>query len=56
MSLAEAAAIERRVNVEALVAMGVAGALEEVFDFPEGAGSHPPHAKPARPKEESVPE
>ena len=56
MSLAEAAAIERRVNVEALVAMGVAGAVEEVFDFPVGSGPYPPRARATRPKEESVPE
>ncbi len=56
MRLTEAAAIERRMDVEALVAMGVAGAVEETFDFPAGAGAYPPRATAARPKEESVPE
>jgi thiamine biosynthesis protein ThiI len=55
-SAAQAAAIEQRMNVEALVAMGVAGAVEEAFDFPPGAGPYPPRARSARPKEESVPE
>jgi thiamine biosynthesis protein ThiI len=56
MSLGEAAAFEQRLNVEALVAMGVDGTVEEAFDFPPGAGAFPPRAPRARPMEESVPE
>ena len=40
-SLEEAAAVERRLDVPALVAMGVDGAVEEHFDFPAGAGVFP---------------
>src|SRR5262245_15050363 len=44
----EAAAVERRLDLPALVAMGVDGAMEEVFDFPAGAGAFPPRAGRSR--------
>ena len=56
MSLEEAAAVERRLDVPALVAMGVDGAVEEPFDFPAGAGAFPPHAPRSRSREKPVPE
>ena len=56
MSLAEAAAVERRLDVPSLVAMGVDGAVEEDFDFPAGAGAFPPHAPRSRAREKPVPE
>jgi tRNA uracil 4-sulfurtransferase len=56
MSVEEAAAVERRLDVPALVAMGVDGAVEEAFDFPAGAGAFPPHAPRSRSTEKPVPE
>ena len=56
MSLEEAAAVERRLDVPALVTMGVDGAVEEDFDFPAGAGAFPPHAPRSRSREKPVPE
>ena len=56
MSLEEAAAVERRLDVPTLVAMGVDGAVEEDFDFPAGAGAFPPHAPRSRSREKPVPE
>jgi thiamine biosynthesis protein ThiI len=56
MSLEEAAAVERRLDVPTLVAMGVDGAVEENFDFPAGAGAFPPHAPRSRSREKRVPE
>jgi thiamine biosynthesis protein ThiI len=53
-SLEEAAAVERRLDVPALVAMGVDGAVEEDFDFPAGAGAFPPHAPRSRSREKPV--
>ena len=41
VSRAEALAMEARLDVPALVAAGVAGAREETFDFPKGAGVFP---------------
>jgi thiamine biosynthesis protein ThiI len=41
VSRAEAAAMEARLPVADLVAAGVAGAVEEVFDFPGGSGPVP---------------
>ncbi len=49
-----AAAVEGRLDVEALVASGVAGASEEPFDFPPGAGPFPRRAPRARPLENPV--
>jgi thiamine biosynthesis protein ThiI len=56
MSLEDAAAVERRLDVPALVTMGVDGAVEEDFDFPAGAGVFPPHAPRSRSREKPVPE
>jgi len=56
MSLEEAGAVERRLDVPALVAMGVDGAVEEHFDFPAGAGVFPPPAPRSRSREKPVPE
>jgi len=47
MSREEAAGAESRLDIAALVTAGVAGAAEEAFDFPSGAGIFPPW--PARP-------
>jgi thiamine biosynthesis protein ThiI len=41
MSREEAAAVEERLDVSALVQAGVAGAVEERFEFPPGAGLFP---------------
>jgi thiamine biosynthesis protein ThiI len=38
----EAARVESRLDIPALVEAGVAGAAEEAFDFPPGAGVFPP--------------
>lgn len=56
MTHEDAASVEARLDVPALVSAGVAGAAEEGFDFPPGAGVFPP--RPSRPAhvEESVPE
>jgi hypothetical protein len=56
MSLEEAAAVEGRLDVPALVAMGVDGAVEETFDFPVGAGVFPPRAPRLRSTGKPVPE
>ena len=53
IGLEEAAAVEHRLDVEALVASGVAGAVEELFDFPRGAGPFP--ARRARTQPKGVP-
>jgi tRNA uracil 4-sulfurtransferase len=44
MGREEAARLEERLDVAALVKAGVEGASEEVFDFPVGAGVFPPGA------------
>jgi thiamine biosynthesis protein ThiI len=56
MTHEEAVGVEAKLDIPALVSAGVAGAAEEVFDFPPGAGVFPP--RPPRPAhvEESVPE
>jgi thiamine biosynthesis protein ThiI len=54
MSLEEAAALERRLDVAALVEAGVAGAVEERFEFPAGAGPYPARSPRGRPMEEPV--
>jgi thiamine biosynthesis protein ThiI len=41
MSREEAAAVERKLDVDALVRAGVEGATVESFDFPPGAGTFP---------------
>jgi len=56
MSLEEAAAVERRLDMAALVQIGVAGAQEETFAFPSGARSFPRQPLRARPLEGSLPE
>lgn len=56
MSLGEAAAIERRIDVAKLVEMGVSGAVEESAEFPPGAGPFPPRAPRTRPAEGAVSE
>jgi tRNA uracil 4-sulfurtransferase len=56
MSLEEAASVERRLDLPTLVAMGVDGAVEEAFDFPEGAGAFPPRAGRLRSTGEPVAE
>ncbi len=56
MSREEAAALERRLDLAAVVEAGVAGAVEESFDFPVGAGVFPVTGPRARPMKESVPE
>lgn len=56
MSLGEAAAIERRIDVAKLVEMGVSGAVEESAEFPLGAGPFPPRAPRTRPAEGAVSE
>ena len=56
MSGEEAAAVEARLDIAALVGAGVAGATQEVFDFPPGAGAFPPRSPRATPREEPVSE
>ena len=48
--------VERRLDLPALVAMGVDGAVEEAFDFPAGAGMFPRRAGRARSTGEPVAE
>jgi thiamine biosynthesis protein ThiI len=38
----EAAAVEQKLDIPALVRMGAEGASEETFEFPRGAGPFPP--------------
>jgi thiamine biosynthesis protein ThiI len=54
MSREEAAALERRLDVAALVESGVGGAVEERVEFPAGAGPHPARSPRGRPMEEPV--
>ena len=56
MTHEEAAHVESRLDVPALVNAGVAGAAEEVFDFPSGAGVFPPRPPRSAPIRERVPE
>ena len=56
MTHEEAAHVESRLDIPALVNAGVAGAAEEVFDFPPGAGVFPPRPPRSAPVAESVPE
>ncbi len=56
MSREEAVLIEARLDIAALVSAGIAGAAEEVFDFPSGAGAFPPRSPRAAPAEESASE
>ena len=52
----EAEALEQRLDIGALVASGVAGAVEETFEFPSGAGPFPSRGARPRPLETPVPE
>ena len=56
MSREEATAVEARLDLPALVRAGVEAAVEEVFDFPSGAGAFPPRPPRAARLEEPVPE
>jgi tRNA uracil 4-sulfurtransferase len=56
MTYEEAASVESRLDIPALVSAGVAGAAEEVFDFPPGAGVFPSRRPRSAPIGESVPE
>ena len=56
MSGEEAAAVEARLDIAALVGAGAAGATLEVFDFPPGAGVFPPRSAHVAPREEPVSE
>jgi thiamine biosynthesis protein ThiI len=56
MSREDAVLIEARLDIAALVSTGVAGAAEEVFDFPSGAGAFPPRSPRAVPEEEPASE
>ena len=48
LSQEEVADMEARLDIPALVRAGVEAATMEVFDFPQGAGAHPPSPKPRR--------
>jgi hypothetical protein len=56
MSREEAAALERPLDVEALVRAGVEGAAVERFDFPRGAGPFPLRGRRGAPRQEPVSE
>ena len=56
MTREEAVSAESRLDLPGLVGAGVAGAAEEVFDFPPGAGVFPPRSPRLAPIEEPVPE
>ena len=48
LSQEEVADMEARLDIPALVRAGVEAATMETFDFPQGAGAHPPSPKPRR--------
>jgi thiamine biosynthesis protein ThiI len=48
LSQEEVADMEARLDIPALVRAGVEAATMEMFDFPQGAGAHPPLPKPRR--------
>jgi thiamine biosynthesis protein ThiI len=48
LSQEEVADMEARLDIPALVRAGVEAATMEIFDFPQGAGAHPPSPKPRR--------
>jgi thiamine biosynthesis protein ThiI len=48
LSQEEVADMEARLDIPALVRTGVEAATMETFDFPQGAGAHPPSSKPRR--------
>jgi thiamine biosynthesis protein ThiI len=56
MSSEEAARSEARLDLPALVKAGLDGAVEEVFEFPPGAGIFPPRAPRTMAALESLPE
>jgi thiamine biosynthesis protein ThiI len=56
MTREEAASAESRLDIAGLVSAGLAGAAEEVFDFPPGAGAFPPRSPSAAPIEDPVSE
>ena len=56
MTHEDAMSVEARLEIPALVNAGVAGAAEEVFDFPPGAGVFPPRPPRSAPIEKPVPE
>ena len=53
---AQVAALEARLDIERLVALGVESAEQEVFDFPAGAGPYPARGARSRPAAEPVSE
>jgi thiamine biosynthesis protein ThiI len=50
------AALEARLDLERLVTQGVEAALQELFEFPAGAGPYPPRGAARRPLTEPVTE
>jgi hypothetical protein len=50
------AALEARLDLERLVTQGVEGALQELFEFPAGAGPYPPRGAARRALTEPVTE
>jgi thiamine biosynthesis protein ThiI len=56
LSQEDAALVEQRLDIAALVRAGVQGAREEVFEFPPGAGIFPPRSARAARTEEPVSE